>query len=72
MSVPTQRLDAGECLIKLTKSQREVLHHILAIAAEQPQLFGASDLQEGYAARFFAGTVSQIQRKLPRRGSGTY
>jgi hypothetical protein len=67
-----ERLDAGECLLKLTKSEREILHLVLAVALEQPSLFGAYPDGDRAVAAVFAATVARIQKKLPRRGAGTY
>lgn len=74
MSEPklAEGLEAGECRIKLTKSERELLHHVLAVARENAPLFGASSEGERNMAGYFHMVVDRIQKKLPPRGSGTY
>lgn len=65
-------LEPGECRIKLTKSERELLHHVLAVARENAALFGASDEGERNMSGYFHMVLSRIQKKLPPPGSGTY
>lgn len=68
----SNQLEAGECRIKLTKGEREVLHHILGIARERPDVFGAAVDGERNVFGCFNAIVARIQKKLPPRGSGTY
>lgn len=64
-------LEAGECLIKLSRSEREVLHLLLAIARERPEVL--IDHAVGTAAAQVMGNhIARIQKKLPPRGSGTF
>jgi hypothetical protein len=65
-------LEAGECLVKLTREERELLHHILAMARERPDVFGAEEGGDRRAFSYFNMVVNRIQKKLPPRGSGTY
>lgn len=66
------RLEPGECRIKLSKSEREILHHILNVARENASLFGATEEGERSMASYFHMVVARIQKKLPPQGSGTY
>lgn len=65
-------LRPGECRVTLTRNEREVLHLLLAIAREQPQVLVGDDAADSTAAGIMAGHVARIQAKLPRRYSGTY
>lgn len=68
----TSTLQAGECKITLTKAKRELLHLLLAIAREQPQVLIGDDAARSAAARIMAMHVARIPATLPPRGPGTY
>lgn len=72
MTIAQSGLRPGECRVTFTKAEREVLHLLLAIAREQPQVLVGEDAAGSAAGRIMAGHVARIQAKLPRRGSGTY
>jgi uncharacterized membrane protein len=63
-------LRPGECRITLTNSEWNLLHHVLAIAQEQPAVFGGT-IDDG-ATRVLCATVARIKSKLPPPGAGTY
>lgn len=56
----------------MTLSERELLHHILEIALEQPKVFGATVDTDSKAPMLFCAAVERIKKKLPPRGAGTY
>jgi hypothetical protein len=70
MSITTG-LQPGECRVTLTRSEWNILHHLLAVAQEQPAVFGGTD-ENGPAARVLGATVARIRAKLPPPGAGSY
>ena len=64
-------LEPGECLIKLTRPEREILHLLLAIARERPEAL-IDYAVDTPAARVMGNHIARIQSKLPPRGSGTF
>lgn len=58
----TTGLRPGECRITLTRSEWGILHHLLAVAQEQPAVFGGTD-EHGPAAR----VPTTRRRKLLRQ-----
>ena len=64
-------LRPGECRVTLTRSEWNILHHLLAVAQEQPAVFGGTD-ENGPAARVLGATVARIKAKLPPPGAGSY
>lgn len=64
-------LEAGSCRVTLTRSEWHMLHHLLSIAQEHPDMFGGTDDAPG-AARVLGATVYRIKAKLPPQGAGGY
>lgn len=72
MTTTERSLAAGECRITFTKDEREILHLLLAIAREHPEVLIGEETARTQAGRIMAAHVARIQAKLPKRGSGTY
>lgn len=64
-----QKLAVGGPLV-LTRHERELLHTVLAEALANPEDFGCFPGTAG--SLMFRQAIFSIQRKLPRRFSGTY
>lgn len=63
-------LEAGECLVRLTREERELLHYVLTRAWETPEMFAGEE--SASLSRYFRQSIARIMEKLPRRGAGTY
>lgn len=68
---PALPLQAGSCRIELTREEREILHLAIAVLQETPEVLVGEDVRSDLA-RVALGHLARIQRKLPRRFSGTY
>jgi len=64
-------LRPGECRVTLTRSEWNLLHHLLAVAQEQPVIFGGTDSNPD-VTRVLCATVARIKAKLPPPGAGSY
>jgi hypothetical protein len=63
MSAPA-RARPTSCTIELTRDEREMLHCLLSIALNRPELFGG---ESATLCGYFHRSMTNIQRKLPAR-----
>ena len=59
----------NDCSLELTRDEREMLHCLLTIATQHPEMFGGDSTA---LCDYFRRTAADIQRKLPLRLAPTY